>query len=128
MRLMLAFAAVLSLAVSPLRAQTPGPVPAEASAKAYFVNEITVTDPAVYADYVRQAPALIGSFGGRYLVRAGALTPIIGEPPTARIVIVEFPSHEAAVAFWESPAYRAILPIRQASSTSRAYIVDGVAP
>jgi uncharacterized protein (DUF1330 family) len=97
-------------------------------ARAYIINEITVTNPAAYADYVRQAPAVVAAFGGRYLVRAGAVTPMIGEPPTARIVVVEFPSHQAAADFLASPDYQAILLIRQAASTSRAYIVDGVAP
>ena len=99
-----------------------------AGGKAYIINEITVTDPAAYADYVRQAPTAVAAFGGRYLVRAGVVTPAIGEPPTARIVVVEFPSHRAAADFLASAEYQAILPIRQAASTSRAYIVDGVAP
>ena len=97
-------------------------------ARAYIINEITVTDPTAYAEYVRRAPAVVAAFGGRYIVRAGAVTPMIGEPPTARIVVVEFPSHQAAADFLASPEYQAILPIRQAASTSRAYIVDGVAP
>lgn len=99
-----------------------------AVARAYIINEITVTDPTAYAEYVRRAPAVVAAFGGRYIVRAGAVTPMIGEPPTARIVVVEFPSHQAAADFLASPEYQAILPIRQAGSTSRAYIVDGVAP
>lgn len=99
-----------------------------AVAKAYIINEITVTDPAAYAEYVRLAPAVVESFGGRYVVRAGTVTPAIGEPPTARIVVVEFPSHRAAADFLASPEYQAILPIRQAASTSRAYVVEGVAP
>lgn len=99
-----------------------------AVARAYIINEITVTDPTAYAEYVRRAPAVVAAFGGRYIVRAGAVTPMIGEPPTARIVVVEFPSHQAAADFLASPEYQAILPIRQAASTSRAYIVDGVAP
>ncbi|MDP3370430.1 MAG: DUF1330 domain-containing protein [Brevundimonas sp.] len=99
-----------------------------AVAKAYIINEITVTDPVAYAEYVRLAPAVVESFGGRYVVRAGRVTPAIGEPPTARIVVVEFPSHRAAADFLASPEYQAILPIRQAASTSRAYVVEGVAP
>ena len=99
-----------------------------AAAKAYIVNEITVTDATGYAEYVRRAPPLVEAFGGRYIVRAGAVTAAIGEPPTARIVVVEFPSRQAAADFLASAEYRAILPIRQATSTSRAYIVDGVAP
>ena len=124
-RLIAPFAALALLTFSaPAGAQTAP----SAAARAYIINEITVTDPAAYAEYARQAPAVVEAFGGRYLVRAGAVTPMIGEPPTARIVVVEFPSHQAAADFLASPEYRAILPIRQAASTSRAYVVDGVAP
>lgn len=117
-------ALMMMSSATPTWAQTTGPSPV----KAYFINEINVTDAAAYAEYVRQVPAVVEAFGGRYIVRAGAVTPTIGEAPTARIVVIEFPSHQAAADFWTSAEYRAILPIRQASSTSRAYIVDGVVP
>jgi uncharacterized protein (DUF1330 family) len=91
---------------------------------AYVVNEIVVTDPAVFQTYVVQVPATLPPFGGRYVVRSGATQAIEGEPP-GRIVILEFPNREAAVAWRSSPAYQAILPIRDASSTSRVYVADG---
>ncbi len=91
---------------------------------AYVVNEIVVTDPAVFQTYVAHVPATLPPFGGRYLVRSGATAPIEGEPP-GRIVILEFPDREAALAWRASPAYQAILPIRDASSTSRVYVADG---
>ena len=124
-RLIAPLAALALLALdAPAGAQTAP----TAVAKAYIINEITVTDPAAYAEYVRLAPAVVDAFGGRYIVRAGVVTPAIGEPPTARIVVVEFPSRQAAADFLVSPEYRAILPIRRVASTSRAYVVDGVAP
>ena len=48
----------------------------------------------------------------------------VAEPP-GRIVILEFPDRAAALAWRSSPAYQAILPIRDATSTSRVYVVDG---
>ena len=66
-------------------------------------------------------------FGGRYLVRSGASEAIEGEPP-GRLVILEFPDRSAAKAWRASPAYQAILPIRDASSASRVYVVDGYEP
>jgi len=91
---------------------------------AYVVNEIIVTDPAVFQTYVVQVPATLPPFGGRYLVRSGATQAIEGAPP-GRVVILEFPDREAALAWRSSPAYQAILPIRDASSTSRVYVADG---
>ena len=93
---------------------------------AYVVNEIVVTDAEVFQTYVAQVPATLPPFGGRYLVRSGASQAIEGEPP-GRLVILEFPDRAQALAWRASPAYSAILPIRDASSTSRVYVVDGYA-
>jgi len=94
---------------------------------AYVVNEIWVEDAAVFRTYVVQVPPTLEPFGGRYLVRSGATESIEGEPP-GRIVILEFPDRAAALAWRASAAYRAILPIRDASSTSRVYVADGYVP
>ena len=92
--------------------------------KAYVVNEIVVTDAAKFQTYVVQVPPTLAPFGGRYLVRSGASQAIEGEPP-GRLVILEFPDRAAALAWRSSPAYSDILLIRDASSTSRVYAVDG---
>lgn len=91
---------------------------------AYVVNEIWVTDAPTFQTYVVQVPPTLAQFGGRYVVRSGATEPIEGDPP-GRIVILEFPDRAAALAWRSSPAYSAILPIRDACSTSRVYVVDG---
>ena len=91
---------------------------------AYVVNEIVVTDPDLFQTYVVQVPPTLAAFGGRYLVRSGASQAIDGEPP-GRLVILEFADRATALAWRSSPAYSAILPIRDASSTSRVYVVDG---
>jgi uncharacterized protein (DUF1330 family) len=91
---------------------------------AYVVNEIWVKDAATFQTYVVQVPPTLEAFGGRYRVRSGATEAIEGEAP-GRIVILEFPDRAAALAWRSSPAYQAILPIRDASSTSRVYVADG---
>ena len=91
---------------------------------AYVVNEIWVREPEQFQTYVVQVPPTLGPFGGRYVVRSGATEAVEGEPP-GRIVILEFPDRDAALAWRASPAYQAILPIRDASSTSRVYVADG---
>jgi uncharacterized protein (DUF1330 family) len=94
---------------------------------AYVVNELWVDDAERFQTYVVQVPATLAPFGGRYLARSGATEAIEGEPP-GRIVILEFPDRAAALAWRGSDAYQAILPIRDASSTSRVYVVDGYEP
>lgn len=94
---------------------------------AYVVNEIWVKDLETFQTYSVQVPPTLAPFGGRYVARSGATETIEGEPP-GRIVILEFPDRAAALAWRSSPAYQAILPIRDATSTSRVYVVDGYQP
>ena len=50
-----------------------------------------------------------------------------GEPPKGYIVVIGFDSLEKARAWYDSPAYNAIKPIRQNTTKSRLLIVEGVA-
>ena len=92
---------------------------------AYVINEIVVTEPARFQTYADQVPAILAKYGGQYVVRGGAPERVDGPEPPQRVVILRFESREAASAWRSSPEYLAILPIREATSTSRVYIVDG---
>ena len=97
--------------------------------KAYVVQEIQVTDATKYKEYADQAPATMAAFGGTAIVvRSGAVDVIAGAPPAGGVVVLEFPSMAKAKAWHESAAYQKVLAIRNASSTSRVYIVEGVMP
>ena len=41
-------------------------------------------------------------------------------------LVFRFPSLDKAQAFWNSPAYQEIVPIRQKASTGRIYMVEGL--
>lgn len=112
-----AVAIVLALAAAPAVA-----------APAFVVNEINVTDPARFKTYADQVPDTLRPFGGEYLVRGGSPEAMSGPPPAQRVVILKFPGRDQARAWRGSAAYQKILPIREASSTSTVYVVDGVAP
>lgn len=92
---------------------------------AYVVNEITITDPDRFLTYSREVPAILAKYGGAYVVRGGDPAAIDGPQPPERVVILRFPDRAAALAWRNSPEYQAILPIREATSTSRVYILDG---
>ena len=91
---------------------------------AYVINEIVVTEPERFQTYADQVPAILKQYGGEYVVRGGAPERVDGPAPPDRLVVLRFPSREAARAWRGSPEYLAILPIREATSTSRVYIVD----
>ncbi|MCP5026109.1 MAG: DUF1330 domain-containing protein [Actinomycetia bacterium] len=92
---------------------------------AYVVFQGHVEDPEKYESYRPGAGASIAEAGGRFLARGGPATPLEGEDPPSRTVIVEFESVDAAQRWYDGAAYSAVKGIRQAASTGRMYIVEG---
>ena len=78
-------------------------------------------------DYLQKIDATLAPYGGRFIVHGGALTPLEGAWD-GDIVIVEFPDRDAAEAWYASPGYQEILPLRTEHSDSVTAIVDGVGP
>lgn len=95
--------------------------------KAYLVAHIEVQDPQGFEAYRDKVPAVIAQYGGRYLVRGGTAHPMEGDWQVPRLVIIEFDSLEAARAFYDSPEYQAILPLRLQASRGDMAFVEGVA-
>lgn len=93
---------------------------------AYVIVDITVTDPEGYAEYRNQSAATVAAYGGRYLVRGGAVTQLEGDWLPSRFVVLEFESVERAQQWWSSPEYEAIKPIRQRTTNSQMIVVEGL--
>lgn len=94
--------------------------------KAYIVAEIDIHDSAGFEDYRSAVAPMIAAFGGRYLVRGGAVSALEGDAPTARIVVLEFPTRAAAETFWHSEEYAPVAAIRHRTTHSRIYLVEGM--
>jgi uncharacterized protein (DUF1330 family) len=93
---------------------------------AYVIVQETVQDQEMFDSYRKDVPATIFAHGGRFLVRGGALTVLEGEWEMPRVVVVEFPSRAAAEAWYESPEYQKLVPLRRNSTTGNFVIVDGI--
>ena len=75
--------------------------------KYYCVVELETTDPSWVPAYVHNVTRMVEQRGGRYLARTSTLEKIEGERALPQIlVILEWPSKENAVAFYESEEYR----------------------
>lgn len=95
---------------------------------AYVIGHMTVTSPEGYKEYTGQVPATLAAHGGEFIVRGGRATLLEGELPHARHVVIRFPDRAAAEAWYNSPGYQQIVPIRVAHSTGVLMIVDGYDP
>jgi uncharacterized protein (DUF1330 family) len=80
--------------------------------KYYAVAEMDIRDPAWIGDYVANVTAMVERRGGRYLSRTARIEKVEGERPAPQvIVLIEWPSNEAADEFYASEEYR---PYREA--------------
>ena len=96
---------------------------------AYVISEVdAITDPTALKEYAAKAPETLAPFNGHFVVRGGKTESLDGGAPPKGIVIFAFDSAEQAHAWYDSPAYAAIRPIRQAATKGRTFIVEGVAP
>ncbi len=93
---------------------------------AYLLIEARLTDPRRFAAYAAAAPALVARFGGHYLVLGGEQASLEGEHAQTRTVISCWPDRATALAFWHSPAYAAIKPLRAGTGTFRVLLADGL--
>ncbi len=92
---------------------------------AYIIVDIEVTDPAAFEEYRKQVPATVQKYGGRFLVRGGAMEVLEGDWRPKRVVVLEFPSMEQAKRWYDSEEYRAPKALRLRTSRGRLVLVEG---
>jgi uncharacterized protein (DUF1330 family) len=97
-------------------------------APGYVVAEVEVNDLDAFQKYAAAVPGTLAPFNGKYVIRAGKISPVEGDAPKQRFIVIGFDSVEMAKAWEDSPAYEAIKPIRHASAKSRIFIIEGIAP
>jgi uncharacterized protein (DUF1330 family) len=93
----------------------------------YIILNADVTDPAGYEEFKHLAEQAIARYDGRYLARGGALEAPEGDW-LSRIVLLEFPSYDAALTFYRSEAYGAAKAVRLRCAVSRVALVKGCEP
>ena len=100
--------------------------PGEGTAMAaYVLIELEIDDRGWLASYVPPVEQLIKKHGGRYIARAFEYEQVEGNRRPDVVVILEFPSMDAARAWYNDPAYEPHLKARLAGSKSDLYLVPG---
>jgi uncharacterized protein (DUF1330 family) len=95
---------------------------------AYLIAEVQVTDPDTWKQYVAALPGTLAPYKVRTLARANPVAFDSSTPPAGTLVVLAFNSMEDVKAFWNSPAYQAIIPLREKSAKTRIYAVQGMPP
>ena len=92
----------------------------------YAIVEIDITDQSWVADYVKNVTPMLERHGGRYLARTSKIERIEGDRKLPQVVVlVEFPSKEAAERFYGSGEYRPYLELRKAGGKNEFLLFAG---
>ena len=112
-------AGVGAAVVEGVRAQAKPP--AQAKAPAYYISQIElIGDPDAYVkNYASLVAGTVEPFGGRFLVRGGKVARLEGDTPRPRVAVIVFDNIDKAQAWYNSPAYQKIAPVRQKSGKDK---------
>ncbi len=93
---------------------------------AYIIARVNVTDMTQYKEYTKLTPGIIEKFGGKFIARGGEVTTLEGDEEENRVVLLEFPTAQAAKDFYNSDEYQAAIKVREGASEGQFIVVDGI--
>ena len=91
---------------------------------AYIILNNRVTDPDAMADYIPKAMETLAPFDPEILVLDEQAQVLEGTPEFPRMVIIKFKSRADAEAWYNSPEYGEVLPLRLAATEGVGFLVD----
>jgi uncharacterized protein (DUF1330 family) len=92
---------------------------------AYLVFHICVHDEAKMQEYYRKADSTLEPYRHEFLVFDDNSQVIEGNMNLPRTIVLKFDSRDAALAWYNSPAYQAACPLRLEATESYTVLVDG---
>ncbi|MET3495831.1 DUF1330 domain-containing protein [Variovorax boronicumulans] len=93
---------------------------------AYIIANVVVTNPTQYEDYKKWSTEAMKAHGAEVCVRGGKVEVLEGDWSPERIVILKFPSVEAAKKFSASPEYSKARAAREGAAIMRMIVVEGL--
>jgi uncharacterized protein (DUF1330 family) len=94
--------------------------------KCYAVAKLDIEDPAWVGPYVAEVTAMVERRGGRYLARTAQIEAVESEQaPPQVVLVIEWPSKQAAEEFYESEEYRPHREARRAGARNEFLLVAG---
>jgi uncharacterized protein (DUF1330 family) len=93
---------------------------------AYVIAEnLAMRDPDGMAEYRAGVAATVERYGGKFLVRGGAIQALEGGAPNG-LVVIQFENADQARAWYNSQEYQPLVTIRQRCADTRLTLVEGV--
>ena len=80
---------------------------------ACVIGHITVKDEEKWAQYRAQVPATLAPWGAELLFRGQRADILAGQHEHFDTVVIRFPDADTVDAWYNSPEYQALIPLRQ---------------
>ena len=80
---------------------------------ACVIGHITVKDEEKWAQYRAQVPATLAPWGAELLFRGQRADILAGQHAHLDTVVIRFPDADTVDAWYNSPEYQALIPLRQ---------------
>ena len=94
----------------------------------YFVAHITVDEVDGYRQYEKGFFPVLKPYGARFITFDDNVTVLEGERPAGRTIMIEFPSEEVLMEWWNSPEYIELAKHRHAGTTTHSIVVVAAPP
>jgi uncharacterized protein (DUF1330 family) len=92
----------------------------------YIIANVQVTNPVQYEEYKKWSSAAMQAHKAEVCVRGGQVQVLEGDWSPERIVILKFPTFEAAKAFYDTPEYLKAREARAGAAIMRMVVVEGL--
>lgn len=91
---------------------------------AYLIAHVKVKDPAKMQEYGAQAGATFAAFGGAPMVRGKVVEVLAGAHGGQAALIAKFPDAKSAHDWYHSPAYQALIPLRDEAMEPTFVVIE----
>ncbi|MEB5476032.1 DUF1330 domain-containing protein [Acinetobacter pollinis] len=93
---------------------------------AYFIFNVIIHHLEEMKPYQDKVTQTYLPYGGELIVHDSHVYTLEGEPPKGHLVILQFQTLEKAKAWYASKEYQDIIPFREKTSTTHAWLVEGI--
>ena len=81
-------------------------------------------NPEKFKEYVSKVPETMATHGGKMVARGKLNKPLAGEYSHQIEALFEFPTHEAAQAWYDSDAYQGLIALRDEAANVNIAILE----
>ncbi len=92
----------------------------------YWLALVNVTDPEVFVEYAKTAPAAVHKYDGKVITAGRSIMDLEGEGAPSAYAIIEFPTVERAVECYNSPEYQDAKSRREGAADFKMVMLKGV--